>query len=228
MWQGSEVAHEKDVSRSRQSMGPDSGLDSDCTRHTSTSNAHSKFMKACAAIGMSEEGWAKLHVQPRKICMAYNAAVSADCILVSVMYGVGCSWPTAFMQIPALVVLVTALYLAALIWRGGPLSASQPWYKSMAVIHSVASGFVLVASFVGPDDLVPFDSRIGNVIGSSCLLFSGLSSAMLGGNDADHPPQPYTSLVQPLKNAAFSTLRFIDNMTDYGFVRLLLYQVSPS
>lgn len=198
-------------------------------RETTSAQSNSVVVYICTMLGVSKDaltGWAKLHVQPHHICLAYYAAIAIFSVSGLVLYGFGFPWLTAVMQIPAFISVTSVLCMAAMIWHHGPAAASKPVFMGISAFFVVPTAFFLIASFIGPDSMVPYRSRLGNVAGCICFMFTGFCAGALGGTAADHPPQPYSSLLPPLKNAAFSTLRFIDTMTDFGVVRILLQQVS--
>lgn len=192
--------------------------------------AHRKFPKICMASGMSDDahvGWAKVHIQPHRCCVAYFAGIVTFCLSSWVMYGVGIPWPTPIMHIPCVITVSGASCMAALLWRGGPLAAGSPACKAAMGICGVSNVILATASFVGSEKLVPFQSRLVNILGSACIMFCSFASCLLGGNAADHPAEPYRSLLPPLLTAASNTIRSVDTFTDMGFVRILLQQVRP-
>ena len=170
-------------------------------------------------------GWAKLHVKPHLMCLAFFATIVSCCVSAAMLYGVGLSWPTAVIHVPYLTSTSAMISLAALVWRGGPVAAEASVGRSLGRIWAISSFFAVTASFVGPGNLVPFNNQMANLLGCACFIFSGFANGAFGGNPADRPQQPYTSFVPPVVNAAFSTLLFIDTLSDLGFVRILLQQV---
>lgn len=170
--------------------------------------------------------WAQVHVKPHLAHLAFCAAITAFCLSTLVVYGVGISWPTPILQIPAVVSVMCMLCLAAMLVRSGPVHASQSVRRALWGIFAPCVAMYTIASFVGPRRLVPFDSQVVNVCCTALVTFSASSCGVLGGNSADLPQQPYSSLLPPLCNAASTALCFTDTLTDFGFVRLLLQQVS--
>ena len=189
-----------------------------------------RFFRVCARLGMSGQApkrWATVHTRPHVICTAYFFAVSLSIIAASIIYGGGFSWFSPKIHIPFLVFVLTTTFLAAWIWREGPLVNSSAAYKVMLNTSVASIAYLVGAAFIGPITFTPFASRLGNIFGAASQLLLTFCTASLGGSSAEMPQTPHQSLWTPLTFAGFTSLRFLDVLTDMGFARILLEQVSP-
>ena len=201
------------------------------TEHNAAVHPHQRFAEVCWKLGMKHEapfGWASLHVKPHIVCVAYIFSIAGVLTANSVLYGIGLPWLNYTMHFPYMIAMVSLFCCTTLVWRFGPLIVKSTAYKSALGLFSATSAFLQVASFIGPDSCTPFSNRVVTIFGTSLAMFPGFCFTVFGGGEAEHPPEPYSSLWHPLMNAAFSTMRFMDAMTDVGFVRILLTQVRPT
>eukprot|EP00892_Ulva_mutabilis_P011461 jgi/Ulvmu1/8688/UM047_0028.1 len=188
---------------------------------------HEYFPEVCWLLGMKQQaayGWAQLHIKPHIMCTAYISSIAGILTASAVLYGGGLSWPNLVIHSPYAIATCSLVLCAALVWRFGPRIVSTPVYKIALAVYSTASGFLHVASIAGPGTCVPFSSRLLAIVGAASVMLPGFCSTVLGGGEAEHPPEPHNTVRPLLVNAAFSTMRFIDVMSDMGFVRILLDQ----
>lgn len=189
----------------------------------------SRSMCTCSWLGMSPEaraGWNLIHVKTDVIRIAYMAAVTGTVVTSAVLYGGGFPLITLRVHIPSFLNWLAYLFLVGQILRGGPLASNTNKYKGVVVVYIGSLSYLTVASFVGPIWYTPFKNRLVNVaLTAAQLLFMGCSAAF-GGTADDIPAKPYQSLWWPFTNSAFTTMRIRDVLTDFGFARILLDQVS--
>eukprot|EP00892_Ulva_mutabilis_P012516 jgi/Ulvmu1/9637/UM054_0069.1 len=88
-------------------------------------------------------------------------------------------------------------------------------------IGVLCMGYLQLSSFVGPIDFTPFQNRLVNTITTGLEVFLLHIYTATGATAAEHPAEPYQTMMVPLTNSAFSTLRSLDAFTDLGLVRLL-------
>lgn len=206
------------------------GADHDDVSHVAaTARQSSRFARVCEHLCMSPaapDGWALMHQKPHRICIAYFTSAAGTIASVSILYGGGFPMVTPKVHIPCIGYALSYALLVAWIWRGGPLGGAAKNYKSVVPIMIGFLGYLTVSSFLGPIHYIPFENRLVNLFGTAAYGYFMTCSGCLGGNMRDIPAVPYRSLLVPVVNAAFTTMRFLDVLTDLGFARILLDQVS--
>lgn len=188
-----------------------------------------RFDDVCRMLGMAQHapnGWKKLHVKPHVICVACFSSWAVQCAIGAVLFAAGVPWLSPVVH-PCYMVATTCNSTCLVwIWRGGPQAAKLPAFRIVFAGYVAASVGMLVAPFVKPE-YTPFSHPYMAILGAGMFVWSGALAAGFGGNAADHPQQPHNSLWAPISATAFSTMRIVDIITDIGFVRILMTQVSP-
>lgn len=164
-------------------------------------------------------------VRPEVICVLYFFATVASMVIFAALFIPGFHWFAPRAHIPIVMLIVAQTLRQSLFWRYGPKAAKLKPCKALVIFVATTVLFMSVTSFAGPISYVPYRSRILTLIGISAAAFFFSCAAACGGIAADHPPQPHKSLMTPLLNACFSTLRLMDALTDMGLVRILATQV---
>lgn len=187
-----------------------------------------KRFTGCHPLAMSQSaacGWQMIHVKPHAVFMGYCFSVTGMLVSQGVLYGIGLPWFMLMVHFAYMVATVAIVICAALMWRSGPKAACGTVYKMVLALYSAASLLLLGASFAGPLRYTPFSDLVVTTIGSAVYLVFASCSSLFGGSAADHPREPHQTLWPPLTSAAFITMRFMDVLTDMGFVRILVTQV---
>lgn len=177
-------------------------------------------------FSQAPSGWAKIHVKPHVGRFTYTFSVSVGITTMAVVYVGAVPWGIPIMNIPALISVVSYVFLAGWIWRFGPAAAAAPTYLAASSVLTLASSFFVTVVFIGPTSYSPFGDRLSFLIGASLCIFATLLSGLFGGIAADQPPQPYTTIWPAAMKAAFTSMRLVEGLTNIGVVRLLLDQVS--
>lgn len=189
-----------------------------------------EFFKAAAHFGMradAADGWSQMHVQPHHVCSVAMTAGVLGSTAFPFLHIFGSSWPTVKIHIPALTVFVCLNVHVGGVWRYGPKFCGKRASQVLISGVTICGVYLYLASCVGPLSFVPFQNRLASTIGHAVgILFMNVFSSC-GGMAAEQPAQPHVSLLTPVTNAAFSTLRLVDSGTDMGLVRVLWDQVSP-
>lgn len=173
------------------------------------------------------DGWSSIHCQPRAIRACNLIAGMAGTVLYPLPHLAGFPWLTARSQIPALVFFFSQGVNVGGMWRHGPAFASSIPGQGMSGIAGATGFYLLAAASAGPLSFTPFHDRLVSTIWAAPTVYLMYTFAASGGTAAEHPVEPYQTLMTPLVNSAYSTLRVLDAATDLTFVRLLWEQVSP-
>eukprot|EP00892_Ulva_mutabilis_P012454 jgi/Ulvmu1/9581/UM054_0011.1 len=179
---------------------------------------------ACLRLGMREstvDAWSRIHVQPHVIWAWNMGSGLATAVWFPAVALAGFPWFMARAHIPALVwAFTTSLHVIGMgyIGPGFALTKSAKACNAFGVLSMV---YLLTASFVGPISFTPFQNRLVNTICTGMGLLLVYIYTSTGGTAAEHPADPYPTILAPLTNSAFSTLRSLDAYTDLGLVRLL-------
>eukprot|EP00892_Ulva_mutabilis_P012499 jgi/Ulvmu1/9621/UM054_0051.1 len=185
------------------------------------------FFRAAVRLGMSQEApdsWANIYVRPDIVRQLYFSA-SIGCMAVfAALFIPGFQWFAPMARVPIIIFLVVQTARQGWFRQHGPAFAGT---KPARIGVSIVAASLLTMSalaFAGPDQYVPYGNRVITLIGVSLAAFFVSCAAGCGGVAADHPYQPHKSLLGPLINATFSTLRLMDALTDMTFVRILATQ----
>lgn len=188
----------------------------------------SSFFTVCVKLGMKKcapRAWAQMYVRPEVICLLYFSATLSGMAIFGVLFISGFKWFTPHSHIPVMIFLVAQSVRQSGFWMYGPPFASARQGRSLVVFVALSVLYMSVVSIAGPKSYVPYGSRIVAVIAVSVAAVTFTCAAAFGGIPADHPSEPHKTILTPLSNAFFSTLRLMDALTDLGFVRILAAQV---
>lgn len=188
-----------------------------------------RFVRTCKMLGMSKDapyGWAQIHVKPH---VALLVCICSDCVamvILAILNVGGVPWGVTLMNVLGIASTASHCCGISWLWRMGPMGAKAPFYAVLSVISTISLVMMVVAALAGPIRFTPFQDRLLFVVADAVSVFAKMWSGLNGSFAADHPPEPYTSIWPSMTNAAFTSSRLVDSLTDIGFVRILLTQVS--
>ena len=172
-------------------------------------------------------GWSRIHVQPDTACVADIASGLIGSSVLSLLYVLGFPWPTWRVHIPAIVLLAAMQLHVGGIWCMGPTFARTKRGLLILGVACISACILIGSASLGPLKFVPFQNRVTFTVWAAvgCLVSSWYLAC--GAGPGDQPSEPYTTLLTPVINSAFSTLRLMDCQTDMTFARVLWDQVLP-
>ena len=127
--------------------------------------------------------------------------------------------------LPWLLHIFIVLAMACSMFRVGPQVVFHHMYSLGLLCVSVLPFSVWYLGFLGPQQTVPWNSRLHFFV-VAFLLFSFVHLAAAAGSlPGEHPSEPRTSIFQPVYRAIFQTLRITDAMTDLSLIGELFAEV---
>lgn len=119
------------------------------------------------------------------------------------------------------------LHVAAT-WYMGPAFGTTNARHLLLVIVTICAVYLFGVSCIGPQHFVPFQSRFVYTVWTAIAILVCNIYTACGAIPAGHLTEPYKTLITPVLNSAFTTLRVTDSGTDLGFARVLWEQVLPT
>lgn len=187
--------------------------------------------QVCHRLGMwpmASESWEALYSRPLPTLLCTLAAL----LLVHVTYGIlflgGVSWKTWSITIPETLFIFYGLYLFVGFYFCGPRINRMPWTPLTTFTSAPLLVYLSLAPFVGGIAIVPFNSRAITAIVMSFGIYGLYVVGQVLAHEQKAEDSPKLALERALAVSAMGTIRGMNNMTDFGFVRVLVEQVQRS
>lgn len=177
---------------------------------------------------MAAESWEALCSRPLPTLLCTLAAM----VLAHGSYGVlflgGVPWSQWSVTIPEAGLMCCGLYLFMGIYLCGPHITRMPWNIACTVTSTPCLLYLSLAPYVGGMAIVPYHSRATTAIVMSAGLFGFAVVGQVLAHEQKSKDGPKLALERALVAAVVATVRSMNDVTDFGFVRLLVEQVRCS
>ena len=177
---------------------------------------------------MAAESWEALYSRPLPTLLCTLAAM----VLAHASYGDlflgGVPWDQWSVIIPEAGLMCCGLYLFMGIYLCGPRINRMPWTVLCTVTSTPCLLYLSMAPYVGGMAIIPYRSRAATAIVMSAGIFGFTVIGQVLVHEQKSTGGPKLALERALVASVVATIRGMNNVTDFGFVRLLVEQVRSS
>ena len=176
------------------------------------------------------DGWCKLHINPFA-AMGYLFGFSGLSKVFVCYCAVGIQGDDFIENVITVMAGIHIVFLLALdilFWRWGPGVVCHKLYPTLLLSLVLTGVPLMLLGSLGPEELVPWDSRIHFLIFSSLWMFMELQEGAAGLVPGEHPAEPRTSIMMPFATCCVRAVMMIDLWSDLTLIRSLVRAVCSS
>lgn len=187
-----------------------------------------QLVELCGRLGMfpsAPHSLATQYTRPMVMLVSTLLALLLGQGAFAILYFGGFPWPTWRAIIPEFIFLCNGIFTGVGFYLWGPAFVSHPWMTPVSAAVAPFLAYLTLSPFVGAQEYVPFGNRLSTTVvltaGAFGIFFVSKACDNSHGSANSAKVGPQVILVQ----TAMMTLHSVNNLTDFGVIRVIVSEV---